>query len=103
MSNNNKNSYGPPPSGFVLIMGGSKGRPTGPELRACQNGPRWIGPNGFQVFDPSEQLIQPCTPARRDLRTMIKTNDWWYQKGSNSSTSLIHTTGSSLSAVRRRT
>jgi hypothetical protein len=103
MSYNNKNSYGPPPSGFVVIMGGSKGRPTGPELRACEQGPRWVGPNGFQVFDPRKQLIQPCTSARRDLRTMIKTNDWWYQKGNNSSTSLIHTTGSSLSAVKRRT
>jgi hypothetical protein len=87
---NKYNSYGPPPSGFVTIMGGSKGRPTGPELRACIKDSK------------GNQLISPCTPARREW-TMIKTNDWWYQKGNNSSTSLIHTTGGSLSAVRRRT
>lgn len=100
------NTYGPPPSGFSLIMGGSKGRPTGPELRACEQGNRWVGPAGYgydQIFDSREQLITPCTPARPNLRTMIKTNDWWYQKGNNSSTSLIHTTGGSLGAVRRRT
>ena len=77
-------------SSFRNTLGGSKGRPTGPELRACQT-------------DPTGQVVEPCTPARPNLRTMIKTNDWWYQKGNNSSTSLIHTTGGSLGAVRRRT
>ena len=84
----NYNTYGPPPSGFVIIMGGSKGRPTGPELRACEKG---------------NKFVNPCTWARPNLRTMIKTNEWWYQKGNNNSTSLIHTTGGSLGAVRRRT
>jgi len=93
MSNNKKNQYGPPPSGFVVIMGGSKGRPTDPWLKAC---PRLTSPN----VNP---MLQGCTPARPNMRTMIKTNDWWYQKGNNSSTSLIHTTGGSLAAVRRRT
>lgn len=102
----NFNRYGPPPMGFVTIVGGSKGRPTGPELRACEKGPRWVGPSGYgftQVWDPTVKRITPCTPARPNLRTMIMSNDWWYQKGNNSSTSLIHTTGSSLGAVRRRT
>jgi len=90
---NNLNSYGPPPMGFVTIVGGSKGRPTDPWLKAC---PR-LTPDDV---NPKQQ---GCTPARPNMRTMIMTNDWWYQKGSNSSTSLIHTTGSSLAAVRRRT
>jgi len=101
MNNSNQNSSFAPPS--FSRFGGSKGRPTGLVLRACQSGLRWIGPNGFEVFDSREQLVQPCTPARRDLKIMIKTNDWWYQKGNNSSTTLIHTTGGSLNAVRRRT
>ena len=78
-------------SSFRNTLGGSKGRPTGPELRAC-------------IKDSSgNQAIIPCTPARRNLRIMIKTNDWWYQKGNNNSTTLIHTTGGSLGAVQRRT
>lgn len=76
------------PSGFAIRVGGNKGRPTGPELMACSKDPK--------------HPIHPCTKPI-NLKTMIKTNDWWYQKGSNSSTSLIHTTGGSYSAVRRRT
>ena len=74
----------------ALTVGGSKGRPTGLELRACQ-------------LDNKKQLVEPCTPARPNLKIMIKTNDWWYQKGNNNSTSLIHTTGGSLGAIKRRT
>ena len=77
-----------PPSGFAITVGGSKGRPTGPELMACDKDPK--------------HRKQPCKMPI-NLRTMIKTNDWWYQKGSNSSTSLIHTTGGTLGAVRKRT
>lgn len=102
---NKFNRYNPPPIGLTNV-GGSKGRPTGLVLRACEPGNRWIGPIAFgvdQTFDNRKQLVTPCTPARPNLRTMIKTNDWWYQKGNNSSTSLIHTTGGSLGAVRRRT
>ena len=78
-----------PPSGFAIRVGGNKGRPTGPELMACSKDPN-LG-------------ISPCTPARPNLRKMIKTNDWWYQKGSNSSTTLMKTTGGSYGAIRRRT
>tara|TARA_B100000927_G_scaffold225520_1_gene185235 strand:+ start:189 stop:455 length:267 start_codon:yes stop_codon:yes gene_type:complete len=77
-----------PPSGFTIRVGGNKGRPTGPELMACAK-------------DPSK-IKQPCTMPI-NLKKMIKTNDWWYQKGSNSSSSLIHTTGGTYGAVRRRT
>ena len=76
--------------GFAIRVGGSKGRPTGPELRACLK-----DENG-------NQLISPCTPARK-IWTMIKTNDWWYQKGTNSSTTLGARTGGILGAVKRRT
>ena len=76
--------------GFVIRVGGNKGRPTGPELRACLK-----DANG-------KQLIRPCTPARK-IWTMIKTNDWWYQKGNNSSTTLGARTGGILGAVKRRT
>mgnify|MGYP001033239571 CR=1 FL=1 len=87
------------PIGASISVGGSKGRPGGPEFRACIPGGVWIG----DTFYKQPQLVYPCMPARPNLKTIIKTNDWWYQKGNNSSTSLIHTTGGSLSAVRRRT
>tara|TARA_Y100000591_G_C21555798_1_gene556010 strand:+ start:293 stop:559 length:267 start_codon:yes stop_codon:yes gene_type:complete len=85
--------------GFSISVGGSKGRPGGFEFRACIPGNVWIG----DTFYEQSQLLYPCTPSRPNLRTMIKTNDWWYQKGNNSSTSLIHTTGGSLAAIKRRT
>jgi len=77
------------PTGMYLV-GGSKGRPTGPELRACMT-----GPNG-------QQLVSPCTPAR-DMWTMIMTNNWWHQRGQVNSTTGGAVTGGALGARRRRT
>jgi len=77
----------------LFRVGGSKGRPTDPWLKSCPH---------LTPADSNPQQVG-CTPARPNLHAMIMSNDWWHQKGSNSSTSLIHTTGSSLSAVRRRT
>ena len=69
MSNNNKN-FMDHLHLIVVIMGGSKGRPTDPWLKAC---PRLTSPD----VNP---MIKGCTPARRDLRTMIKTNDYGIKK-----------------------
>jgi hypothetical protein len=79
------------PVGWQSI-GGSKGRPTGLELRAC-------------IKDPKTNILfyQPCTPVNDDKWKMIKTNDWYYMKGNVNSTTGSAVTGGALAARRRRT
>ena len=73
-------------------VGGSKGRPTGLELRACINNPR----TGLPFYTP-------CVPVNNNRWPMIKTNDWFYMKGSVNSTTGGAVTGGALSARKRRT
>lgn len=92
--------------GFIRSGRGSGGRPTGPQLKACAfpgtPGPQFhdsikvaIGANKFAI-------VPCCTPARPKLWYMIKTNDWWYQKGNVNSTTGGAVTGGALGARRRR-
>jgi hypothetical protein len=79
------------PTGMYLV-GGSKGRPTGPELRGCQvnSSSTWGG------------HISPCAPVIKTWQ-MIKTNDWYYKPGSGSSTTGGASTGGNMGAKKRRT
>ena len=100
--------------GFVLTMGGAGGRPTGPQLRACARTPH--EKNGLQptnLITVGIGQVVPggsggfaevpcCTPARPNMWHMIKTNDWWYQKGNVNSTTGGAVTGGALGARRRR-
>ena len=79
------------PIGFYSV-GGSKGRPTGPELRGCIINPKTGNP-----------FIVPCTPVRIMRWPMIMTNDWYYQKGNINSTTGGATTGGIMRAKKRRT
>jgi len=72
--------------------GGSKGRPTGPDLRACINNPQ----TGLPFYSP-------CVPVNLNKWPMIKTNDWYYMKGTVSSTTGGAVTGGALGARKRRT
>ncbi len=78
------------PTGMPLHGAGNQGRPTGPELRGCITG------------RDGQPLVTPCTPAR-NMWTMIKTNDWFYQKGNVCSTTGGAVTGGCLAARKRRT
>ena len=73
-------------------VGGSKGRPTGPELRACITNPN----TGLPFYTP-------CVPVNYNKWPMIKTNDWYYMKGNINSTTGGAVTGGALGARKRRT
>ena len=73
-------------------IGGSKGRPTGPELRACITNAK-----------TGELLYTPCTHVNNNKWPMIKTNDWYYLKGNVNSTTGGAVTGGALAARKRRT
>ena len=72
--------------------GGSKGRPTGPDLRACINNPKTNRP-----------FYEPCVPVNHRKWPLIKTNDWFYMKGNVNSTTGSSVTGGALGARKRRT
>lgn len=77
-------------------VGGSKGRPTGPELRGCQ-----INPNtGGLFFSACAPVIRPSVNGQWQ---MIKSNDWYYKRGSGSSTTGGASTGGIARAKARRT
>jgi hypothetical protein len=83
------------PTGMYLV-GGSKGRPTGLELRGCQINPI----TGQQFFSPCAPVIAPKVNKQWQ---MIKSNDWYYKKGSGSSTTGGASTGGNAGAKARRT
>ena len=72
--------------------GGSKGRPTCPELRACINNPKTNLP-----------FYEPCVPVNHRKWPLIKTNDLFYMKGNVNSTTGGSVTGGALGARKRRT
>jgi len=92
--------------GFVLTMGGAGGRPTGPQLRACaypgMPGPQFTDSITVGIGNNRFANVPCCTPARPNMWHMIKTNDWWYQKGNVNSTTGGAVTGGALGARRRR-
>tara|TARA_B100001093_G_scaffold520247_1_gene613925 strand:- start:2811 stop:3119 length:309 start_codon:yes stop_codon:yes gene_type:complete len=96
--------------GFGITVGGSKGRPTGPELRACLNEQEALRtitvPQGV-VCDKNGNCnvytatIPYCT-APRKIWTMIKTNNNWHQRGFVNSTTGGVVTGGALAARKNR-
>jgi len=79
------------PIGFQSI-GGSTGRPTGPQNRACMTNPA----NGTPLF-------QPCTPQILNRNVTVMSNNNYHLRGDVNSTTLGSRTGGALGAVKRRT
>lgn len=73
-------------------VGGSKGRPTGLELRACIVNKKTGVP-----------FYSPCVPVNSSRWPLIKTNDWYYLKGNVNSTTGSAVTGGALRARKNRT
>jgi hypothetical protein len=77
------------PIGFQSI-GGSTGRPTGQQNRACMT------VNGTSLF-------QPCTPQILNRNVTVMSNNNYHLRGDVNSTTGGSHTGGSLGAVKRRT
>lgn len=77
----------------MYLVGGSKGRPTGLELRGCQT---------YIQGQIHGGLVYPCSPVITSMK-IIKSNDWYYKPGSVSSTTGGASTGGIMGAKKRRT